>query len=317
MEQRAVCGNDSTSKRLRVLTWPVQGNYLRYLSQAPHEFHLVTLPGHAALEEPLGANVHAVPAHEVRRREFDCVLYQSREHLDIDRFMFLSEEQRALPALYLEHDPPSEHPTEPYHPAADSAMHIVHVTRHNALMWNNGGGPTHVIEHGVMLPPGLQWDGGRPEGIAVVGHKARSARRQQADVYAQLAGRVPLTLAGQGTGEHAGVDEPANSGLPAHMAGFRFYLHPVHYTSLGLSLIEAMMLGMPVVVLATPELPSVIRDGVDGCVDTRVDRLLEAMQDLLADTALARRWGQAARATAQKYFGIERFTAEWDRLLII
>ena len=31
-------------KRLRVLTWHVHGNYLYYLSQAPHEFFIVTKP---------------------------------------------------------------------------------------------------------------------------------------------------------------------------------------------------------------------------------------------------------------------------------
>jgi hypothetical protein len=320
MEQRAVCGNDCT-RRLRVLTWHVHGSYLYYLSQAQHDFYLVTLPGHPPGHAgrtgrlPWGANVHEVPAHEVRRLEFDCVLYQSREDFDIDRFMYLSEEQRALPALYLEHDPPSEHPTDERHPAAEDGMHIVHVTHHNALMWNNGGAPTHVIEHGVLLPPELHWDGGRPEGIAVMNRERRPGRRPGADLYAHFADRVPLTLAGKGSEKYGGIGEVPNTDLPALMANYRLYLHPVHYTSLGLSLIEAMMLGMPVVVLATPELPSVIRDGVDGCVDTRIGRLLEAMQDLLADAALARRWGEAARATARKHFGIERFSADWDRLL--
>ena len=41
--------------------------------------------------------------------------------------------------------------------------------------------------------------------------------------------------------------------LHTEMARRRVYLHPVRWTSLGLSLIEAMMLGMPVVALATTE----------------------------------------------------------------
>ena len=39
------------------------------------------------------------------------------------------------------------------------------------------------------------------------------------------------------------------------MARRRLYLHPVRWTSLGLSLLEAMHLGMPVVALATTEVP--------------------------------------------------------------
>jgi hypothetical protein len=48
-------------------------------------------------------------------------------------------------------------------------------------------------------------------------------------------------------------------------------------------------LGMPVVVLATTELPSVIVNGVNGHADTRPDRLVEVMHELLRDPALARR----------------------------
>ena len=52
------------------------------------------------------------------------------------------------------------------------------------------------------------------------------------------------------------------------MAAYRFYFHPVRYTSLGLSLCEAMTVGLPVVGLATTELPTIIDHGVNGFVDT-------------------------------------------------
>ena len=41
--------------------------------------------------------------------------------------------------------------------------------------------------------------------------------------------------------------------MHAELAGRRAYLHPFRWTCLGLSLIEAMTLGMPVVALATTE----------------------------------------------------------------
>ena len=42
------------------------------------------------------------------------------------------------------------------------------------------------------------------------------------------------------------------------MARRRVYLHPIRWTSLGLSLLEAMHLGMPVVALATTEVPEAV-----------------------------------------------------------
>jgi glycosyltransferase involved in cell wall biosynthesis len=304
-----------------VLTWHVHGNYLYYLSQAPHDFYLVTRPGHppgyagcvGAL--PWGDNVHEVSAGSVRDERFDCVLYQSRAHFDADRLELLSNAQRALPAIYLEHDPPQRHPTDTRHPAADAGMHIVHVTDFNALMWDNGDAPVTVIEHGVLVPPDAAWQGERAEGLVVVNHLARRGRRLGLDVFEQARRAVPLALVGMGSEELGGLGEVPNPALPATMARYRFFFNPIRYTSLGLALIEAMSIGMPVVALATTELPTVIVNGVNGCIDTRVSRLVDAMHALLDYPGLAQQWGAAARETALARFSIVRFADDWDRLL--
>ena len=105
--------------------------------------------------------------------------------------------------------------------------------------------------------------------------------------------------------------EVANAALPARMAAHRFFFNPIRYTSLGLAVIEAMMVGTPVVGLATTELSSVIADGHNGLVDTRVPRLVDGMRRLLADPAEARRLGEAGRRTARERFHIDRFVADW------
>nr|ABI15640.1 glycosyl transferase [consortium cosmid clone pGZ1] len=305
-----------------MLTWHVHGNYLYYLSQARHEFFLVTLPGHPPGHAgrtgslPWGANVHEVPAAEVSAGEFDCVLYQSRRHWDEDRLRWLSPAQRSLPAIYLEHDPPQQHPTATRHPAADSDARIVHVTHFNALMWDNGQARTHVIEHGVLVPPEARYTGERDAGIVVVNHLRERGRRLGCDVYESVRGRVPLTLVGMGSTALGGCGEKPNLELPAFMSGFRFFFNPIRYTSLGLSVLEAMTVGLPVVALATTEMATVIRNGENGYADTNVERLVEVMHELIADPALARRWGEAARACASTRFSIGRFAADWERLIV-
>jgi glycosyltransferase involved in cell wall biosynthesis len=99
------------------------------------------------------------------------------------------------------------------------------------------------------------------------------------------------------------------------MAAHRFFFNPIRYTSLGLAVIEAMLVGMPIAGLATTELVSVIKDGENGFIDTRIERLIEAMQSLLDDRGLARRLGDAARRTAEERFSIGRFVADWQRAL--
>ena len=306
---------------LRVLTWHVHGNYLYYLSQIPHELHLVTLPGdppgHAGRvgSLPWGANVHEVRADELNGREFDCVLYQSKRDFDEDRLRYLSPAQRSLPAIYLEHDPPQQHPTETRHWAAGLVDMLVHVTPFNALMWDSGQTPVRVIEHGVLVPDGIRYSGRLARGIVVVNHLRRRGRRLGLDVFEFARERVPLTLVGMDSESLGGDGEIPNLELPATMAAYRFFFNPIRYTSLGLAVVEAMAIGMPIVGLATTELPTVIRNEVNGYVDTRPQRLVEAMNALVEDPDTARRWGEAARATAQSRFSIARFVADWDALL--
>ena len=99
------------------------------------------------------------------------------------------------------------------------------------------------------------------------------------------------------------------------MARYRFFFNPIRWTSLGLAIVEAMSVGVPIVGLATTELAAVIRNGHNGFVHNDLDKLCEVMHRLFADPALARRWGEGARQTARERFGIERFVTDWDRLL--
>jgi glycosyltransferase involved in cell wall biosynthesis len=92
------------------------------------------------------------------------------------------------------------------------------------------------------------------------------------------------------------------------------YLHPVRWTSLGLSLIEAMQLGLPVVALATTAVPEAVPPEA-GVVSNDPDVITAALQHLHADPEEARRLGKAGRAAALERFGLDRFLDDWDRLL--
>jgi glycosyltransferase involved in cell wall biosynthesis len=126
---------------------------------------------------------------------------------------------------------------------------------------------------------------------------------------------VPLDLVGMGAEEAGGMGEVRHDRLPAFEAGYRFFFNPIRYTSLGLAVIEAMMIGLPVVAFATTEMATVVENGESGYVDTSLDRLVAHMQDLVAAPAEARRLGQRARAHARERFGIGRFVADWNAAL--
>lgn len=306
---------------LRILTWHIHGSYLYYLSHIPHQLLLPVKdgrpPGYSGRSGtfPWPDSVIEVPAEEVRDLEFDCVLYQHHDNWLADQHELLSPEQRRLPRIYLEHDPPRRHPTDTRHPVDDPDVLIVHVTPFNALMWDSGANPVRVIDHGVVVPEGLSYTGELDRGLVIINNIARRGRRLGLDVWERVRQELPLDLVGMNSGEAHGLGEVPPDEIAAFEVRYRFVFNPIRYTSLGLAVCEAMMLGIPVVGLATTEMSTAVVNGVNGYVDTRIDRLVEHMRRLLADPEEARRLGEGARRYAEERFGIDRFVADWEEAL--
>jgi hypothetical protein len=319
-------------RRLNILTWHTHGSYLYYLSHVPHEFHVLAKPGRPpgyggrCGPFPFGPNVHDLPAEQARTQEFDCILFQEDHHWEKDQYELLTPEQRALPRIYLEHDPPGiavthaatprqAWPTDTRHLVDDPRVLLVHVTPFNALMWDSGRTPTRVIEHGVTIPERVTYQGGLERGLVITNHLARRGRRMGADLFAALRAELPLDLLGMASDEMKGLGEIDHPHVAAFAARYRFLFSPVRYSSLSLSTLEAMMAGMPVVALATTEMATVIEHGVSGLAVTDTHQLAPCMRELLNDAALARRLGEGARRTALARFSIARFSADWDAAL--
>lgn len=303
---------------LRILTWHTHGSYLYYLTQVPHQFYVLSKPGRPpgyggrSGHIPWGENVIDLPIEYAAECEFDCILFQDDDQFLKDQYEYLTPAQRCLPRIYLEHDTPREHPTDMRHPVDDPNVLLVHVTPFNALMWDNGRTPTCVIEHGVIVPKGISYQGDTARGLVVVNHLARRGRRLGGDVFLKAREQVPLDLVGMGAREMGGIGEVMHAHLPAFAARYRFMFNPIRYTSLGLAVIEAMMVGLPIVGLATTEMVTVIENGKSGYVDTSLENLIKHMQTLLRYPAHARELGQQARRRALERFNIERFVNDWE-----
>lgn len=308
----------------RVLTWHVHGTYLQLLGMVGHQIFVPVkngLPPRFAGLPPGRAwpeNLTEVPVEEIPELDLDCVLYQSDENWLVDQHEMLSEDQRRLPRLYLEHDPPGHDGVSCFaarHPVDDPEVRIVHVTHFNDLMWDSGEVPTTVIDHAVP-DRGNLYKGDIGRGLVVVNNLSRRGRRLGYDVYDRVRSEVPLDIVGMGSSAvPGGLGEVPPDDLSGFASRYRFFFHPIRYTSLGLALCEAMMLGMPVIALATTEAVTVIEDGVSGFVSTDIGYLIDGMWRLLADPQIASEMGRAARATAIRRFSIDRFAAEWGRLL--
>jgi glycosyltransferase involved in cell wall biosynthesis len=310
-------------QKLKIFTWHIHGSYLYYLTQANCEFFLPVRNGKPAGYAgktpgfPWGANVHEVPAEKVKDINLDIILYQSNygsknSYLE-DRYEILSEEQRELPSIYLEHEPPREHPTDTKHILDNPNILLVHVTNFNKLMWDNGDTPTKVIDHGVSVLENISYSGEIEKGIVVINGLAKRGRRLGFDIFKEVKEKIPLDVVGSESEAIGGLGEISHDKLPAFISDYRFFFSPIRYSSLGLSILEAMAIGMPIVGLATTELTTVIENGISGYVDTNVDHLVSKMKLLLEDKMQADVLGYGAKITSKKRFGIRRFTEEWEQ----
>jgi Glycosyl transferases group 1 len=304
---------------MRVLSWHVHGAWSTAFVQGDHEYLVPVVPDRGpdgrgrAQTYDWPATVREVTPAELATEPVDVLVLQRPRDLELAA-RWLGD--RRIPAVYVEHDCPRGNVPHTRHPLADRAdIPIVHVTHFNALMWDSGRAPTEVIEHGVV-DPGPLWTGELERAAIVVNDPARRGRLVGADLIPVFAGIAPIDLFGMNTGQVEGVAAHDLPQLEMHnqLARRRVYVHPFRWTSLGLSLVEAMHLGMPVVTLATTEAVEAVPPGAGAC-SNRIEVLTGAVRRFLADPAEAAAAGGVARRAALARYGLARFLHDWDRLL--
>jgi hypothetical protein len=309
-----------SSERPRIFTWHIHGSYLFYLSQGPFD---IFIPKGRPQEEgyigrgttfPFGSNVIEIDVDQVKQTTFDCIIFQTSKNWKTDQFKILSEEQRQLPKIYVEHDPPQGVPTDTPHFVKDQPVTLVHVTHFNKLMWDSGRTPVTVIDHGITTRD-VEYTGEIERGIVVINHLQERGRRLGLDVFEEARKHVPLDLIGMESKKLGGLGEILHPQLPEFISRYRFFFNPIRYTSLGLAVLEAMMVGMPVVGLATTEMTTVIQNGYSGILHTDVDYLIARMKELLHNKPLADRLGTQGKQLARQRFNIDRFVSDWKNAI--
>jgi hypothetical protein len=306
---------------MRILIWHVHGSWTTAFVQGRHEYLIPVVPGRGpdgrgraeTWEWP--ASVREVSPEQLADEPVDVVILQRPGELEQLAEAWLRRRPgRDVPAVCLEHNAPQGRINELRHWAADRHdLTVVHVTHFNDLFWDTGHTPTRVIEHGIV-DPGYRYTGELARAAVVVNEATRRGRVTGTDLLARLGAEVPLDLFGMDAARLGGYDNPPQETLHTEMARRRAYLHPIRWTSLGLSLLEAMHLGMPVVALATTEVPEAVPPEA-GIISTRVDVLRDGLRRLVDDPEQARAMGKAAREAALARYGLQRFLADWDRVL--
>lgn len=315
---------------MRILLWHVHGSWTTSFVQGGHTYLLPTLAeggpwgvGRAGRAWP--ATVEEVPVERLRDTDVDLVLLQRPEELDLAERWLGRRPGTDLRAVYVEHNTPKGDVPDTRHPLVErSDIRLVHVTHFNRLLWDNGQAPTTVIEHGIV-DPGYRYTGELPRAAIVTNEPVRRWRVTGTDLLPGFAEAVPLDVFGMGLGglgERVGVapDRLTTVGdlgqerLHTELARRRVYVHTTRWTSLGLSLLEAMHLGMPVVALSSTEAPTAVPSDA-GVVSADLAVLVDGVRQFVADPAMAGESGRRGRKHALENYNLSTFLRSWDALL--
>ncbi|HYN93611.1 MAG TPA: glycosyltransferase [Pilimelia sp.] len=316
---------------MNILLWHVHGSWTTAFVHGKHRYVVPVTPDRG----PYGLGrartyswpdtVVEVPPARLRTEDIDVVIVQRPAELDLAEEWLGRRVGRDVAVVYVEHNTPRGDVPNARHPMADrDDLVVAHVTHFNELFWDTGGTRTAVIEHGIV-EPAARYTGELARIGVAINEPVRRWRVTGTDVLPRFAAVAPVDVFGMGVaglGDRLGLpenrlgvyDDPPQGQMHTEMARRRAYLHPHRWTSLGLSLLEAMTMGMPVLVLATTEAVAAVPPAA-GVLATRIDTLVDAAQWLIDEPDSAVRLGERARSVALTRYGLDRFLADWDRLL--
>ena len=328
--RRAQVGHDGgAGGGVNILLWHVHGSWTTAFVQGKHHY---LVPGHtrtaARRAGPRRAptwpdTVVEVDPEELAAADVDVVVLQRPEELDLAergcaagpaatcrRSSSSTTPRRATSVQPAPAGRPRRHAARPRHALQRAVL-------------GHGAHPDHG-HRARHRPPGAPWTGeltGSPSSSTSRSGAAGSPAptccrgsppwpRSTCSAWGWPA--CPNTSACRPTG--CPLRRPAAAPMHAELARRRVYLHLCRWTSLGLSLIEAMTIGMPVVALATTEAVAGGAPGA-GVLSTRSTTCVDAA----AVAARRARRGAPGRASGParrpRRYGLDRFLADWDRLL--
>ncbi|WGL53005.1 glycosyltransferase [Nocardioides sp. BP30] len=311
---------------MRILLWHVHGSWTTSFVQGGHDYVMPVTPDRGP--DGLGrartwdwpANVREVAPEDLAEEPVDLVVLQRPHECDLAASWLGRRPGRDVPAVYVEHNTPlGAVPDTPHPIAGQREIPIVHVTGFNELMWDPAGTPTTVIDHGVV-DPGRRYTGELARAAVVTNDPVRRGRSVGTDLLADLCGAVGVDVFGMRVELLAPMpglvtfEDLPQARMHEELARRRVYVHTARWTSLGLSLIEAMQLGMPVVALGTTEAPFAVPAGA-GVVTTSRSELVAAARRYVDSPRAAAEAGAVARAHALERYGLGRFLADWDAVL--
>ena len=185
--------------------------------------------------------------------------------------------------------------------------------------------------YGGELRP--QFDGDRKVLMHISNFRPVKRIRDVVRIFAQVNESVPsvLVMVGDGPDRHDAEQEARQLGVEKQvhflgkidqvaplLAAADVFLLPSQSESFGLSALEALACGTPVVGSRAGGLPEVVRDGETGilCTIGDVDGMARAALSLLSDAGKWRAMSRAAAADARERFAMDDIVERYEQLYV-
>lgn len=189
-------------------------------------------------------------------------------------------------------------------------LHLVggHAVAVSELKGRSWGITDDVVPFGADVAAYLPWQGDVAAGLRVSNQILRRPQILLWDLHQQAFAGLPVTIVGHNP-DMPGV-APARDwdDLKRSLSRHRFFIHtadPRLEDGYNMATLEAMAAGLPVLGNRHPTSP--IEHGVSGFLADDPLQLRGYAEQLLADRALARRMGEAARVTVRERFSLQLF----------
>lgn len=177
------------------------------------------------------------------------------------------------------------------------------------------GLPGFQLSRVVAIDPD-DYDGytGEKTSVLRVGNLLKTRWFLNHDLQQQVLTGIPHTILGVNPDIPGAYSARDWDDLRQHYRQHRVFFNSYHKdfmeTPAQMSLLEAMMTGMPIV--STEHPLSIIQDGYNGFVSDDVQVLRQRIRQLLEDKELAMELGRNARKTAIEYVQFSRFLEKWE-----
>ena len=191
--------------------------------------------------------------------------------------------------------------------------HTSFISRFNREAWGFNEHNASVIEHGIdtefWTPSGQKRDN---ICLSVVNDWPNRDWCCGFDLWRQTTQNLPVAAWGNSPGLSEAADSIEHLREIYNRSSI-FYNTSLH-SPVPTVLMEAMACGCAIVSTATCMIPEIIEHGKNGLISNDPKELRSFLEMLLQNPDLARRLGDAARATICERYGLQRFIDNWNNL---